>query len=270
MFTPSFRDKQQIKPTLRDLQSKAGSNLMPAPIPAFSAEPVHNPQACVGATLLDMSPSHVETAPPPPEVTLADVFVPLESIQPSKRARCLPAPWSRSASKPKPPSSLPAGSLLPVTVFDGHSLRVLFHFARDSPPYRPDVLVVIISMLSSAPVPVTGISFRVTAPKVSIECLDLTPARAWKLNCPSVLCFGTTTEHGGEAPATIRNRAPGLQPHPSPCCCHTGPAAGKPKQGEPRSVHLNTQFVPQDQILFMFRCIYIFFICANAKQNNFL
>uniref|UniRef100_A0A8C7Z762 Golgi associated, gamma adaptin ear containing, ARF binding protein 1 n=1 Tax=Oryzias sinensis TaxID=183150 RepID=A0A8C7Z762_9TELE len=56
-------------------------------------------------------------------------------------------------------------SLLPVTVFDGNSLRVLFHFARDSPPSRPDVLVVIISMLSSAPVPVTNINFQTTAPK---------------------------------------------------------------------------------------------------------
>ncbi|TWW69480.1 ADP-ribosylation factor-binding protein GGA1-like isoform X1 [Takifugu flavidus] len=132
-------DKQQIKPTLRDLQSKSGSGLTPAPIPAFSAEPVHSPQPCTGATLLDMSPAHIETPPPPPEVTLTDVFVPLESIKPS--------------------------SLLPVTVFDGHSLRVLFHFACDSPPSRPDVLVVIISMLSSAPVPVTGIHFQVTAPK---------------------------------------------------------------------------------------------------------
>uniref|UniRef100_A0A8D0DAK4 Golgi associated, gamma adaptin ear containing, ARF binding protein 1 n=1 Tax=Sander lucioperca TaxID=283035 RepID=A0A8D0DAK4_SANLU len=105
-------DKQQCKPTLRDLQSKS-------------------------VTLLDMSPTHNDT--PSAEVTLTDVFVPLESIKPS--------------------------SLLPVTVFDGHSLRVLFHFARDSPPSRPDVLVVIISMLSSAPVPVTDINFHTTAPK---------------------------------------------------------------------------------------------------------
>lgn len=65
--------------------------------------------------------------------------------------------------------SLSPGSLLPVTVFDGHSLRVLFHFASDSPPSRPDVLVVIISMLSSAPVPVCKINFQTTAPKVSRE-----------------------------------------------------------------------------------------------------
>uniref|UniRef100_A0A3Q3ID82 Golgi associated, gamma adaptin ear containing, ARF binding protein 1 n=1 Tax=Monopterus albus TaxID=43700 RepID=A0A3Q3ID82_MONAL len=89
------------------------------------------------STLLHVSPTHTESLPA--EVTLADVFVPLESIKPS--------------------------SLLPVTVFDGHSLRVLFHFARESPPSRPDVLVVIISMLSSAPVPVTNISFQTTAPQ---------------------------------------------------------------------------------------------------------
>uniref|UniRef100_A0A7N5ZVW5 Golgi associated, gamma adaptin ear containing, ARF binding protein 1 n=1 Tax=Anabas testudineus TaxID=64144 RepID=A0A7N5ZVW5_ANATE len=88
-------DKQQSKPTLRDLQSKSGHPASPL-----------NSQPNLGATFL-----------------------------------------------------------LPVTVFDGHSLRVLFHFARESPPSRPDVLVVIISMLSSAPVPVTNINFQTTAPQ---------------------------------------------------------------------------------------------------------
>lgn len=60
------------------------------------------------------------------------------------------------------------GSLLPVTIFDKHSLRVLFHFARDSPPARPDVLVVIISMLSSAPLPITNVRFQAAVPKVTI------------------------------------------------------------------------------------------------------
>lgn len=133
-------DKQQSKPTLRDLQNKTGTNIAPNPIPAFTAEPpapVPNSQPSLKATLLDVSPSHTEASSA--EVSLTDVFVPLESIKPS--------------------------SLLPVTVFDSHSLRVLFHFARDSPPSRPDVLVVIISMLSSAPVPVTNINFQTTAPK---------------------------------------------------------------------------------------------------------
>lgn len=67
-----------------------------------------------------------------------------------------------------------SGSLLPVTVFDKNSLRVLFTFARDCPPLRPDVLVVIISMLSSAPVPVTNIRFQAAVPKVGLLFLHLT------------------------------------------------------------------------------------------------
>lgn len=53
-----------------------------------------------------------------------------------------------------------------MSVFDKHSLRVLFTFARDAPPARADVLVVIISMLSSAPTPVTNIRFQAAVPKV--------------------------------------------------------------------------------------------------------
>ncbi|XP_033945074.1 ADP-ribosylation factor-binding protein GGA1-like [Pseudochaenichthys georgianus] len=133
-------DKQLCKPTLRDLQSKSGCTITPIPIPTFVSDapaPLLSSQPSLAASLLEMSPTHTEA--PAAEVSLTDVFVPLESIKPS--------------------------SLLPVTVFDGHSLRVLFHFARDSPPSRPDVLVVIISMLSSAPLPVSNINFQTAAPK---------------------------------------------------------------------------------------------------------
>uniref|UniRef100_A0A8C7SSX8 Golgi-associated, gamma adaptin ear containing, ARF binding protein 1 n=1 Tax=Oncorhynchus mykiss TaxID=8022 RepID=A0A8C7SSX8_ONCMY len=84
------------------------------------------------------NPSPIPAFSPEHPVALLDVFVPLESIKPS--------------------------SLLPVTVFDRHSLRVLFHFARDTPPFLADVLVVIISMLSSAPVPVSNILFQPSVP----------------------------------------------------------------------------------------------------------
>ncbi|XP_051905418.1 ADP-ribosylation factor-binding protein GGA1 isoform X2 [Hippocampus zosterae] len=122
-------DKQQVKPTLRDLQSKSGSNLTPNPIPVFNSD----------RPALPLASEVTGVENPPAEVSLADVFVPLESIKPS--------------------------SLLPVTVFDGHSLRVLLHFARDSPPCRPDVQVAIISMLSSAPLPVTNINLHISAHK---------------------------------------------------------------------------------------------------------
>ncbi|XP_077415366.1 ADP-ribosylation factor-binding protein GGA1-like isoform X2 [Vanacampus margaritifer] len=132
-----YRDKQQVKPTLRDLQSKAGSNMTPNPIPVFSSD---RPALPLPSETTNFGPTFdkpLEKAPA--GVSLADVFVPLESVKPS--------------------------SLLPVTVFDGHSLRVLFHFACDSPPSRPDVQVVIISMLSSAPVPVTNINLHISARK---------------------------------------------------------------------------------------------------------
>ncbi|NXN91094.1 GGA1 protein, partial [Rhinopomastus cyanomelas] len=79
-------------------------------------------------------------APRPPATSLANITVPLESIKPS--------------------------SILPVTVYDQHGFRVLFHFAKDSLPERPDVLVVVISMLSTAPQPIRNIVFQSAVPKV--------------------------------------------------------------------------------------------------------
>uniref|UniRef100_A0A8C6XGM4 Golgi associated, gamma adaptin ear containing, ARF binding protein 1 n=1 Tax=Naja naja TaxID=35670 RepID=A0A8C6XGM4_NAJNA len=58
------------------------------------------------------------------------------------------------------------GNILPVTVYDQHGFRVLFHFAKDSLPDRPDVLVVVISMLSTAPLPIRNIIFQSAVPKV--------------------------------------------------------------------------------------------------------
>uniref|UniRef100_A0A671PJV9 ADP-ribosylation factor-binding protein GGA1-like n=1 Tax=Sinocyclocheilus anshuiensis TaxID=1608454 RepID=A0A671PJV9_9TELE len=126
--------QSQSKPTLRDLQIKSGTNTAttPSPVLAFSSEP--------GTLLNSQLPAGITPASTPQDdLSLANVTVPLESIKPS--------------------------NLLPVTIFDKHSLRVLFHFARDSPPARPDVLVVIISMLSSAPVPITNVRFQAAVPK---------------------------------------------------------------------------------------------------------
>uniref|UniRef100_A0A7N8WJG2 ADP-ribosylation factor-binding protein GGA1-like n=1 Tax=Mastacembelus armatus TaxID=205130 RepID=A0A7N8WJG2_9TELE len=118
----------QSRVTLRDLQTKTSTNCRPAPA------------AAVPSDLTAAEKGSLFTAEPCNNISLSDVTVPLESVKPS--------------------------SLLPVTVFDKHSLRVLFTFARDCPPSRPDVLVVIISMLSSAPIPVTNIRFQAAVPKV--------------------------------------------------------------------------------------------------------
>ncbi|XP_054243097.1 ADP-ribosylation factor-binding protein GGA1 isoform X4 [Indicator indicator] len=125
-------EKQQPPPrlTLRDLQNRSSSGTT-----------VNNPSAL---PVLQTGSPAVPPQPPattlPQEISLANVTVPLESIKPS--------------------------SILPVTVYDEHGFRVLFHFAKDALPERPDVLVVVISMLSTAPQPIRNIVFQSAVPKV--------------------------------------------------------------------------------------------------------
>lgn len=124
-----IREKQQPAPrlTLRDLQNKSSCS---------------SPSSGAGGPFHTASPE----PPGPPqqplqtELSLANITVPLESIKPS--------------------------SILPVTVYDQHGFRVLFHFARDPLPGRSDVLVVVVSMLSTAPQPIRNIVFQSAVPKV--------------------------------------------------------------------------------------------------------
>ncbi|XP_074486596.1 ADP-ribosylation factor-binding protein GGA3a isoform X1 [Sebastes fasciatus] len=73
------------------------------------------------------------------EVSLANVFVPLDAIKPSK--------------------------VSPVTAYDKNGVRVLLHFAIDCPAGRPDVLVMVASMLNTAPLPVGSIALQAAVPK---------------------------------------------------------------------------------------------------------
>ncbi|XP_028269411.1 ADP-ribosylation factor-binding protein GGA3a [Parambassis ranga] len=73
------------------------------------------------------------------EASLADVYVPLEAIRPSK--------------------------VSPVTAYDKNGIRVLLHFASDCPPGRSDVLVMVASMLNTAPLPVRNIVLQAAVPK---------------------------------------------------------------------------------------------------------
>uniref|UniRef100_A0A673LL20 ADP-ribosylation factor-binding protein GGA3-like n=1 Tax=Sinocyclocheilus rhinocerous TaxID=307959 RepID=A0A673LL20_9TELE len=73
------------------------------------------------------------------EPSLSNLNVPLESIRPSK--------------------------VLPVTVYDKDGVRVLMHFAMDCPPGRPDVLVMVVSLLNTAPLPVRSIVLQAAVPK---------------------------------------------------------------------------------------------------------
>ncbi|KAB1269730.1 ADP-ribosylation factor-binding protein GGA1 [Camelus dromedarius] len=129
MHRPSTREKQQPAPrlTLRDLQNKSSCSV---------------PSSGASSRLHTVSPEPPGPLqqPTPTELSLANITVPLESIKPS--------------------------SILPVTVYDQHGFRVLFHFARDPLPGRSDVLVVVVSMLSTAPQPIRNIVFQSAVPKV--------------------------------------------------------------------------------------------------------
>ncbi|XP_009982275.1 PREDICTED: ADP-ribosylation factor-binding protein GGA1 isoform X1 [Tauraco erythrolophus] len=124
-------EKQQPPPrlTLRDLQNRSSS-----------VSTAHNPSILPVLQSVSPNPPQPPAAALPQEISLANITVPLESIKPS--------------------------SILPVTVYDQHGFRVLFHFAKDALPERPDVLVVVVSMLSTAPQPIRNIVFQSAVPKV--------------------------------------------------------------------------------------------------------
>ncbi|XP_053711610.1 ADP-ribosylation factor-binding protein GGA3-like [Synchiropus splendidus] len=73
------------------------------------------------------------------ELSLANVSVPLDAIKPSK--------------------------VSPVTAYDKNGIRVLLHFAADCPPDRPDVLVMVVSMLNTSPLRVSSMVLQAAVPK---------------------------------------------------------------------------------------------------------
>ncbi|XP_018605263.1 ADP-ribosylation factor-binding protein GGA3-like isoform X2 [Scleropages formosus] len=81
--------------------------------------------------ILSESPSH--------DTSLSSVFVPLESIQPS--------------------------SIAPIKVYDKDGVRVMLHQAKDPPAGCPDVVVMVISILSTSPIAIKNIVFQAAVPK---------------------------------------------------------------------------------------------------------
>ncbi|XP_068765260.1 ADP-ribosylation factor-binding protein GGA2 isoform X2 [Struthio camelus] len=73
------------------------------------------------------------------DASLANLFVPLISITPS--------------------------SICPLTVYDQNGFKAMLHFSRDPAPGRPDVLVMVLSMLSTSAQPIKDIAFQAAVPK---------------------------------------------------------------------------------------------------------
>ncbi|XP_072734102.1 ADP-ribosylation factor-binding protein GGA2 [Ciconia boyciana] len=73
------------------------------------------------------------------DASLENLFVPLISITPS--------------------------SICPLTVYDRNGFKAMLHFSRDPAPGRPDVLVLVLSMLSTSAQPIKDIAFQAAVPK---------------------------------------------------------------------------------------------------------
>uniref|UniRef100_A0A8C2TF17 Golgi associated, gamma adaptin ear containing, ARF binding protein 2 n=1 Tax=Coturnix japonica TaxID=93934 RepID=A0A8C2TF17_COTJA len=58
-----------------------------------------------------------------------------------------------------------AGSICPLTVYDKDGFKAMLHFSRDPAPGRPDVLVMVLSMLSTSAQPIQDIVFQAAVPK---------------------------------------------------------------------------------------------------------
>ncbi|XP_067912145.1 ADP-ribosylation factor-binding protein GGA1-like isoform X2 [Heterodontus francisci] len=153
-------DQPQVKPTLKDLQkqtlthqlataSDLSSPTASAQLRALALCPQWAtsglPGLCKATPPQPVSPAPPNPSPASPQQTgtkdiLKNVFVPLESIK--------------------------ASSVPHITAFDRDGFQVLFHFAKAPPLGRSDLLVVVITLLSSAPTPIKSIVFQAAVPKV--------------------------------------------------------------------------------------------------------
>uniref|UniRef100_A0A8C2W9N8 Golgi associated, gamma adaptin ear containing, ARF binding protein 3 n=1 Tax=Cyclopterus lumpus TaxID=8103 RepID=A0A8C2W9N8_CYCLU len=96
--------------------------------PALSHTKAQSLGSAPGSPLFrSLSPCHLPLQGSPARAmdSLSNVHVPLEAIRPSK--------------------------VLPVTAYDKDGVRMLLNFASDCPPGRPDVLVMVVSTLNTAP-----------------------------------------------------------------------------------------------------------------------
>ncbi|XP_052414306.1 ADP-ribosylation factor-binding protein GGA3a isoform X1 [Carassius gibelio] len=128
--------EENIHPALTTFSFPAG--ITPVPSASTSAKPQSfAPDSPLFRSISPTLPT--SQSPSGSDISLSSVFVPLEAIKPSKEC--------------------------PVTAYDKDGVRVLMHFATDPPPGRPDVLVVVVSMLNTAPLLVKNVVLQVAVPK---------------------------------------------------------------------------------------------------------
>lgn len=78
--------------------------------------------------------------------------------------------------------------MCPVTARERNGIRFLLHFATDCPPGRPDVLVMVASILSTAPLPARDVVLQAAVPKVPIKKAPATSSVMFA--CRVIRCDG--------------------------------------------------------------------------------
>ena len=61
--------------------------------------------------------------------------------------------------------SILLGTVQPLNLYDKNGIKVVLHFGKDNP--RPDVLVMVVSIMSTNESPVTKCTFQAAVPKVN-------------------------------------------------------------------------------------------------------
>ncbi|XP_064247023.1 ADP-ribosylation factor-binding protein GGA2 [Passer domesticus] len=137
--------------------------------------------------------------------SLENLFVPLISVTPS--------------------------TICPLTVYDRNGFKAMLHFSRDPAPGRPDVLVMVLSMLSTSAHPIRDIAFQAAVPKTMQ--IKLQPASGCELPAfspllpPAVLSQVLLLANPHKAPIRLRYKltfTQGGQP-----CREVGEVAGFPE-----------------------------------------
>ena len=125
--------------------------------------------AAAGDSGPSVGPSLLKPAKPVEVEPLTDVSVPLESIKPGLRflyyfQTCFLL-GKRFRDFILEMFVIFAGTVQPLNIYDKSGLKVVLHFGKDSP--RPDVLVMVVSIMSTNESPVTKCTFQAAVPKVS-------------------------------------------------------------------------------------------------------
>ncbi|XP_010150663.1 PREDICTED: ADP-ribosylation factor-binding protein GGA2, partial [Eurypyga helias] len=114
---------------------------------------------------LDLSPMK-PPSPDLPDSSVADT--PLCSLGREPMLAHLLLPASHDASLENlfvPLTSITLSSICPLTVYDRNGFKAMLHFSRDPAPGRADVLVMVLSMLSTSAQPIKDIAFQAAVPK---------------------------------------------------------------------------------------------------------